>query len=87
MLSFQKSGNFFILKNDYINSGDSKKQGSFAHKNRVLFEFLLNSKKLESKLGLLIEMTKIREYSLFLISFRNHLNEILNFGIKRNEIF
>ena len=38
-------------------------------------------------LGLLIGMTKIRKYSIFLILFLNRLNEILNFGIKRNEIF
>ena len=38
-------------------------------------------------LGLLIGMTKILRYSLFLISYSNQRNEILNFGIKRNEIF
>ena len=38
-------------------------------------------------IGLSIEITKILKYSLFLISFQNQLNEILNFGIKRNEIF
>ena len=37
--------------------------------------------------GLLIEMTKIWIYSIFLFSFLNQQNEILNFGIKRNEIF
>ena len=38
-------------------------------------------------IGLLIEMTRIQKYSLFLISFLNKLNEILDIGIKRNEIF
>ena len=35
----------------------------------------------------IIGMTKILKYSLFLISYLNQRNEILNFGIKQNEIF
>jgi hypothetical protein len=52
-------------------------------------QFFLNGKlkilsKIKKKynLGFLIEVTEIRTFSLFLISFLNQRNKILNFGMR-----